>query len=132
VGIGRAHSRPVGEGVALDGYVLERPISVVAIESFSAEVIDHVKVRITVVIEVSPHRPETQAFVADACPLRYVGKCAVAVVVIKLVRLSVAGVEGGGNNRARIQVPADIQVKKPIVVVVRPGGYGGDRVLSQA
>src|SRR5262249_24944882 len=50
----------------------------------------------------------------------------------ELVRLSITRVERGGDHRARIQVPADIQVEKPIVVVVGPGGNCGDRVSSKA
>src|SRR5689334_18651487 len=85
-----AHAGAVCQGPALHRDVLKCSIAVVTVERLPAKVIDYIKVREPVIVEIPPYGAQTQAFVSDSSTLCHVGECSIAVVVVKLVRLSIA------------------------------------------
>src|SRR5436305_73127 len=66
--------------------------------------------------------------VPDSGLLGDVGEGAVAVVPVELVGLAVAGVEGGGDLLARVEVAAHVEVEIAVAVVIPPGGDRGAAV----
>src|SRR5882724_76327 len=127
-----AHAGTIRQGTALDRDVLKCSIAVVAVESLPAEVIDYIKVREPVIVEISPYGAQAQTFVTGSSPLRHVGECSIAVVVVKLVRLSIAGVKRCGNVLAWIHVPPHVQIQISVIVIVRPRGHRSAAVFAQA
>src|SRR5271165_4145234 len=117
----RAHAGTISKSVALHGYVFERSISVISVQSLPAEIIDHIQIGETVVVVIPPDHTQTQARVGHAGPFRYIGKGSVAVIVVELIRLTVAGVESSRDIFSRIEISPHIEIKESIVVVVGPG-----------
>src|SRR4051794_9607551 len=127
-----AHPSAVSQGIAFDRDIGKSAVAIVAIKGLAAEIVYHIKVWKAVIIKVTPDRAQAQSCFSYACLFRHISKSAVTVIVVKLVRFSVAGVKRGGNVFTRVHVSAHVEVKKAVIVIVGPRRYGGAAIFTNA
>ena len=126
-----AHTCTVRQRTSVNSHIVKRAVSVVLVEGFASEIVHNIDVRETVVVVVAKDGAQAKTDLADPGFDGHVGEGAVVIVVIQGIRLAITGVEGSRDGKAGVKVPAHVEVKIPVIVIIGPGRNGGAAIFGK-